>query len=596
MRYPTLVEQPSYREVVDVFGGYNHNARISDGEFYDMKNLSSDAFPSLSPRGKRGVYLTPDNPQGIIAKDSLCFIDGTDFVMNEYRVDMGLSTEESDSPKTMVSMGAYVIIMPDKKYINTADLSDFGDIEAEFKTNLPVTFSLARMDSSEYNAEFIQSSEPKEPANMTLWIDTSSKPHVLKQWSETNGMWVSIATTYVKISSAGIGAAFEKFDGIHITGLQGAALMDETGQPIPNAADLEALEGTAVVWDKGDDFITVVGMLDVTRTITNSVTISRQMPNMDFIIESENRLWGCRYGIAANGEVVNELYASKLGDFKNWNCFMGLSTDSYAASVGTDGAFTGAVTHLGYPLFFKENFLHKVYGNFPSNFQIQTTACRGVQSGCERSLAIVNEVLYYKSRNAVCAYDGSLPAEMSSVLGEVRYGQATAAAHGNKLYINMVDSTGEWVLMVYDTARGLWHKEDDLRVDAFCSCRDELYYIDHDTKAIKTMMGSGTLDKEPVEWMAQTGVIGIDAPDRKYITRMTVRMLLEPGAKAKFFARYDSTGEWEHLFTMTGTSLRSFAVPIRPRRCDHFQIRIEAQGDGAVYSVAKILEQGSDRW
>lgn len=596
MRYPTLAEQPSYRQVVDVFGGYNHQPRISDGEFYDMRNLSSDAFPSLSPRGRRGVYLTPDNPQGMIAKDSLCFVDGTDFVMNEYRVDLGLSTAAEDCPKTLVSMGAYVIILPDKKYINTADITDFGSIDASFTSSLPVTFTLARMDSSEYAAEFVQSDEPTDPANMTLWIDTSAKPHVLKQWSDTNGMWVSIGTTYVKIASAGIGAAFDKYDGINITGLQDTALMDETGQPIPNTEDIEALEGAAVVWDKGDDYITVVGMLDVSRTITNPVTISRSMPNMDFVIESGNRLWGCRYGIAANGDVVNEIYASKLGDFKNWSCFMGLSTDSYVASVGTDGAFTGAITHLGYPLFFKENHLHKVYGNFPANFQIQTTACRGVQSGCGKSLAIVNEVLYYKSRNAVCAYDGSLPVEMSTALGEIRYSNAIAAAHRNKLYLNMMDSAGEWVLMVYDTARGLWHKEDDLRVDAFCSCRDELYYIDHSTKAIKTMMGSGTLDEEPVEWMAETGVIGIDAPDRKYLTRMTVRMMLEPGAKASFYARYDSTGDWERLFTMTGASLRSFAVPVRPRRCDHFQLRIEATGNGAIYSIAKILEQGSDRW
>ena len=57
--------------------------------------------------------------------------------------------------------------------------------------------------------------------------------------------------------------------------------------------------------------------------------------------------------------MVNELYACKLGDFKNWNCFLGISTDSYVASVGTDGPWTGAVTYLGNPIFFKETCLHK---------------------------------------------------------------------------------------------------------------------------------------------------------------------------------------------------------------------------------------------
>ena len=73
---------------------------------------------------------------------------------------------------------------------------------------------------------------------------------------------------------------------------------------------------------------------------------------------------------------------------------MGISTDSWVGSVGTDGQFTGAITHLGYPLFFKETVLHKVYISQNGAHSIQDTACRGVQSGCGDSLAIVNEVLY----------------------------------------------------------------------------------------------------------------------------------------------------------------------------------------------------------
>ena len=116
--------------MVDTFKGYNHNLRISDGEFFDMKNLTSDYYPILSPRGNRGVYASPASPQGLISKDSLCYVDGAYFVMNEYRIDMGLN----DEPKQLISMGAYVIIMPDKKYINTQDLTDYGNIEATFQT------------------------------------------------------------------------------------------------------------------------------------------------------------------------------------------------------------------------------------------------------------------------------------------------------------------------------------------------------------------------------------------------------------------------------------------------------------------------------
>ena len=41
MKFPKLNEQPTSRSITDIFAGYNHNLRISDGEFYDEENLLS---------------------------------------------------------------------------------------------------------------------------------------------------------------------------------------------------------------------------------------------------------------------------------------------------------------------------------------------------------------------------------------------------------------------------------------------------------------------------------------------------------------------------------------------------------------------------
>lgn len=578
MRLSKLNELKVYRDLIDVFKGYNHNLRIGEGEFYDMTNLSSDNYPVLSPRHKRGVYAVPTTPLGMISKDSLCYVDGTDFVINEYRVPMELSVD--DKPKTLISMGAYVIIMPDKKYINTAELTDYGSIEAKVKTSSAVTFELCKLDGVGYEGAVTQPTAPSEPANMDLWIDTSSVPHTLKQYSATNAMWVSIPTTYIKISATGIGAPFLENDGVTISGIIDDDLLD--------------LNNTMVISARGDDFIVVTGIIDQTTTQESPIEVKRQMPNMDFIIESGNRLWGCRYGTALNGEVVNEIYASKLGDFKNWNSFAGISTDSYAATVGTDGQFTGAIEHLGYPLFFKENCMHKVYGNYPANYQIQTTTCRGVQKGCERSLAIVNEVLYYKARSGVCAYDGSLPIEISAAFGEENYYNAAAGSLGNKYYISMSDSNEMWHLFVYDAMKGMWHREDDTQATCFCNSRGDLYYIDYADKQIKSVRGTGALEASPIKWSAVTGVIGTDSPDKKYVSRMDVRMSLQAGTRVSFYAEYDSSGEWEYLFTMDGVTLKTFAVPIRPQRCDHMRLKIVGYGDAKIYSICKTTEQGSD--
>ena len=577
MKFPKLRELQASRQMVDTFRGYNHNLRISDSEFFDMKNMTSDYYPVLSPRKKRGLYASPNRPNGLIAKDALCYVDGTNFVINEYPVDMGLN----DEPKQLISMGAYVIIMPDKKWINTLDTTEFGNIEASYTSESDVTFSLCTVDGADYENMTVSDEEPADPDNMALWIDTSSTPHSLKQYSATSAVWVQIATTYVKISCAGIGKAFEQYDGVDISGIKDEALQD--------------LNASMVIWDKGDDYIVVVGILDKVTTqnaADGAIKVERKMPEMDFITESENRLWGCRYGVASNGEVVNEIYASKLGDFKNWNCFMGLATDSYAASCGTDGQFTGAITHMGYPLFFKENCVHKVYGNYPANFQIQTTACRGVQKGCHKSLAIVNEVLYYKARSGICGYDGSLPTEASYVLGNEAYSEAVGGAHGNKYYVSMKDVMGQWNLFVYDTAKGMWHKEDDFQADCFCSCRNELYAIY--CGDIICMLGSGEDYEGDLEWMVQTGEIGISSPDMKYISRLTVRMAMDIGAEVRFFAQYDFSDAWEPLFSMRSDNLRSFSLPIRPKRCDHMKLRIEGEGMAKIYSITKTIEQGSE--
>ena len=580
MKLPRLKELPTSREMIDVFGGYNHNLRIGDGEFYDMKNLTSADYPVLSPRHKRGIYDTPERPQGMVAKDALCYVDGSDFIINEYRVDMGLTIDEA--PKTLISMGAYVIIMPDKKYINTTNLSDYGSIEASVTTASTVSFELCKLDGSSYEGVTTSAIEPDDPANMDLWIDTSSVPHTLKQYSTTSMMWIDIATTYIKITATGLGIPFSEGDGVTISGIENDALQD--------------LNSNMVIFARGDNYIVVVGILDNVTEQETPITVARRMPNMDFIVESKNRLWGCRYGVALNGEVVNEIYASKQGDFKNWNVFHtpSISTDSFVATLGTDGQFTGAITLNGYPIFFKENHMHKVYGDYPAQYRIQDTACRGVQKGCSKSLAIVNEVLYYKSRTAVCAYDGSLPVEISSALGDELYYNAVAGSLGNKYYISMSDTNNLWHFFVYDTMRGMWHREDDTQVVDFCNCRGDLYFIDYADNQIKTVRGTGVLETKEVEWEATTGTIGTDSPDKKYISRLDIRMSLKVGARVYFYVEYDSTGKWEHLFTMTGMTLQSFTVPVRPKRCDHLRLRIEGDGDAKIYSICKTIEQGSE--
>ena len=529
MRYPKLKELPASYRTVDCFGGYNANAREDRGEFADMKNMTGDHYPVLAPRAGRGFYRRPRSPQGIIAKEQLCYVDGEDFYCGDEKVPVNLSVKAADCPKQLISMGAYVIILPDKKYVNTKDLTDFGDIEAEFVTEAEVSFTPCEGEEEK-----------------------------------------------VRIEAPAIGAAFNLADAVSIEGVE-----DET---------LQKLCQNAVICQKGDDFIEISGTLETPFT-QNGIRVRRSMPLMDFLTESGNRLWGCRYGADEQGNFVNEIYACKLGDFRNWNCFQGLSTDSYRASCGTDGPFTGACAYLGSPLFFKERCIHKIYGSYPAVFRMQDTACRGVQKGCHGSLAMVGETLLYRARGGVCAYDGSLPVDISRPLGDCPCLQAVAGSAGDKYYISMEHPEKGWQLFVFDTVRALWHKEDDLHAVAFAALEGQLYCIDGSSCDIITMHSE---TGEPVQWMVQTGPIGMAGAERNYVSRLDVRLQLEAGSQARLLVRYDSGGDWQLLCTLFGTRLRSYCVPVRPRRCDHLELRLEGAGMAKLYSITKKRTGGSD--
>ena len=172
MKYPRLEEIPTSRDWIDVFLGYNHNERIGSGEFYEMTNLTSDEYPVICPRKRRTQAITiqsgstPDY-KAIIGKDALCYIDGNEFYVNEYKVDN--LTLNNNTPKKLISMGAYVIIMPDKVYVNTQNLTDFGPIEERFTYNpggnASVVIKMCMLDGEELETQIEKLNEKMEIYN-----------------------------------------------------------------------------------------------------------------------------------------------------------------------------------------------------------------------------------------------------------------------------------------------------------------------------------------------------------------------------------------------------------------------------------------------
>ena len=629
MRMPRLNEIPKSRKTIDTFGGYNHSNSVAEYEFYDTTNMSTREYPSLAPRKPRGTPMDPDyepgssptdgkfhSPRALTrVDDNVAFLqyDRTEpawYVRTLDQVYGPISDEHGlSSVDRIITNGAYIVGWQNGhsdtlRYVNTADSTDRGAVNAEWVQGANDDIDIDPCDA-EGNVISVttMATAPANPSNGDYWIDSSvsGNERTLQRYSVSQQSWVIVPAIYIKLSCPDIAENFSAGDVVQITNkdrlegypasiIRGYHLIEKAYHNENNTAQ---------------DYIVIIGQAATGGTTWpapgapgTEVYLYRTAPNMDYIIENGNRLWGCRYGENLKGEFVNEIYASALGDFKNWQNYVGISMDSYAASVGADGAFTGAITYNNNPIFFKENYMLKVYGTGPSNYQIQTSSVRGVQKGSWKSLAIVDDVLYYKSPGGICVYDGSVPTEITSVFGDKKYHSAVGCGHLGKYYVSMKDEDETPHLFVYDAKKRIWMHEENIEVKDFCSVGNTLYYIDGND-VLRTIEGD---DNETVEWMIETGDIGLSStfdystpmPDQKYISRLLLRMAMSQGSRADIYVRYDSLGDWEHVSAVTGNRLKPYHIAIRPHRCDHMRIKITGKGDVRIQSITKTYEQGSD--
>lgn len=590
-KLPILSGGNTTREVIDTFAGYNHNLKIQDGEFYFTKDLTNQYYPLLANRARRGIMDRQFTKlQAIITKDALYWVDnGTLYANGVATALTGLQTVKETQ---LVSMGAYICVFPDNKYINTQDLTDYGSMGASWTYTGGVTYSMCQQDGTIYTNITKDSTEPANPVNGYIWIDTIDG--VVKEWSSSSSMWIVLETVYTRVdftTQGQISAAFKEYDGVQISGMNFA---DLNGSKI-----LYAVGGTE---NLQNDYIVLVGIQEEPYTEQSaSITISRDIPVMDYVCEAQNRLWGCFYGNDGT-QNLNEIYCCALGDFRNWSQYLGVSTDSWRASRGSDGPWTGCINYLGTPTFFKENVIHPVSVSSVGAHQIGDIPARGVQLGSHKSLAVVNETLYYKSRTGVMAYQGGMPVDVSEALGEERYYKAVSGVFGQRYYISMQDAAEDWHFFCYDAGKGLWMHEDDLHAECFAKIDDELYVQSANSiYAINgtTIGATGWTAEAAPRWIAETGIQHYEYPDKKYVSRYNIRLRMEKGSRVQMYIEYDSKGSWVFMGNVeagnistdnTGTA----NVPVRPRRCDHLRIRLEGTGNVRILSIARILQKGSD--
>lgn len=83
-------------------------------------------------------------------------------------------------------------------------------------------------------------------------------------------------------------------------------------------------------------------------------------------------------------------------------------------------------------------------------------------------------------------------------------------------------------------------------------------------------------------------------PNKKGTSKIQVRVELDAGATLDVDIQFDSDGVWHRVRTLTASTKRSFALPIIPRRSDHFRIKLTGKGGWRLWSLVRENYIGSD--
>lgn len=636
-----------YSRQITNFAGLNLTENTADGELRDSIGISTAAFPYLTQRKGRATL-----PQYVNAKDvfewdgNLVVVDGTNLYYNGDIIGAVIAGR-----KRFAVINTKLCIFPDKMYLDlTSNRFHHLDASAASKAGTTTTFTTtavsmtAELDSAStqfthsqwqggWDASLIMAytgvvwsandgwtltggeevtcDESEEyPTDIVRHLQVGdlcmlqqnriSGSYVLNtrsflhlgdediygeyQGNNEYGYYASI--TGISYTTAEIGGVSVTTETISYQIMHGTETSADLSEKFAKGDHVEILiDGTLayspVVSAVTSGSVAFEGASLTAATTDDTVIIRRKIPDLDFICESNNRLWG-----ASNADKT--VYCSSLGDPTNFFAYDGLSTDGYAVAIGSEGEFTAICAYSSNVLVWKENHLHKIMGSYPAEYYIKDDGIDGVQAGSDRSLVAINETLFYKGVRGVYAYTGGRPTLISRNLGTEILTGGCAGTDGTRYILSALKEDDAPVLLTYDTACGLWLKEDTIYATAFCLADNVVFFLSG-----TTIYRYDAESSEVISWLAEFAPFTEDALNRKAYSRLLLRFDLSAGARLIVETREDR-GRWNTVYRTTADRALTCNIPVRLGRCDRLTVRLSGVGGCVVRAMAREFSAGSE--
>lgn len=506
------------------FGELNLSENYQDGDFSNTLNVSSHLFPCLTQRYKRNIDGVHEEPQAVFSGNGLLVIHNGKAIYKGKIVEGSYNTDYGGTKKPIVFTEGKKQIAKVGKYIVV----------------FPDKVCIDTREDEKNPSPYLKSMTNKYRGEISVYYDE-----------------VRTGTSYLdRYFKVGDKIRLQKDGGLEYKNIKITNIRD-------NTIWLDKRVGND---DNGNYYM---------------ATIEKEMPDLEYICESNMRLWGVK---------DNAIYASKYNDPFNFQVNEGIASDSYHIDVGTEGNFTGCMPYSNYICFFKENLIHKLYGTKPSDFRVITSPVPGVQSGSEKSIKNVNGTLFYKGLNGVYAYGGGTPELISSNFGTKRFTDAVAESDGERYYVSMKEGE-KWGLYVFDLATKTWLREDDTHALDMAVCDNKVHILTDDGEL--SIVDRGSID-EASEWSVTFCPFNETINEKKVYSKFHLRLDLGEKAWLCVEIKRDTDTKWQTVFTTHNERERTVSIPVMPTRCDSVEIRLSGKGKCILKTFIREYQTGSD--
>lgn len=596
MHLPILTKNIQREEkIIKSFGGINKSESYSLGELIDSENMCAANAPSLCSRSKRSCIIKCERKiTGMYGFDKLFYTSydsknneiyltygNTDYNMSEYSSAPDFSTKRS-----FAALNGQILIIPDNVIFNT--------------NSATFTKICISQKSTEYTAKdkFSEESSESSYLNNSPWILGTVKHNSIK--SEKSAYPASKKYDFYSIcfdldlkigdvitvkmqlgsSKAQYNSDYSKYIDKMKNGitLKIKEIITETHTTLSGETITENVEL------KFDD--NIIDTYGLNQLEIEWISIEKGIPKIDCMCSFNNRIW------ATSGK---EIYTSKLGDAGEWNDF---TVDDYGTlpyacfttEAQTDGDFTGITSYGSYIYAFKENYIHKIYGDEPDEYRLYTTEACGIAKKFEQCCAKVADSLIYAAKDGIYTFRDNFPQKISDKI-PYEISPLSFASSNGKCYI--LSDCDQKYIYVYDTKKEIWHKENADDIQFLISFEGNVYAASESKIICLTEIFDSDKAEQSVKWKFK---IKFDEKltNKKCFGKAAIRYSLGNNASFTVKALYDDTRGAICGAQYDENNIGGCVIHMPIKRCMCFYLEFRGIGEFSLKSIKFCFFKGTD--